>query len=185
MCEREYVGCPQCRQEADSGEVYAISYSTETIHYQLDEGGSITYDREAAYQEDHNTEDDGYGCGCGWRGVSLDENLVREDCECDQCEPPEYDEVDEDHADEDAYVTLSRGFAPDGLDELPLELRILAEDRCTWVAVMPRWRSAELFAEWSEVIDVEYEPTYSVPETLARELMPTYPAYYDREVTTA
>jgi hypothetical protein len=183
MCVEAYVGCPQCYRAADSGEVYEIRYQTETIHYYLDADGDTDYNQEPGYQEDLNAEDDGYGCECGWRGHQLDPECIREDCECSECVEPDYNEVEVEVADEDAYVTLCR--PPSNLDELPLELRVLAEDRCVWVAVMPRWRSAELFADWSHLINVEYEPSYSVPETLARELMPTYPAYDDREVCTA
>lgn len=182
MCEQEYVGCPECERAADSGDLYQIAYQRETIHYFLDDDGCISHDREPRYQEDLDSDDDGYGCECGWRGQSLAHDLSREDCECAECVPPEFDEVDDEDADEDAFVRLHT--FPTDISDLPLELQILAKDRCAWVALMPRWRSAELYAEWSNLISVDYEPR-SVCESEARELMPTYPSFDDREVCTA
>ncbi len=108
--------------------------------------------------------------------------MSREDCQCSECVEPEYDDVPPGDEDDDAFVSLVR--SPSDINELPLELRILAEDRCAWVALVPKWRSAELSADWSHLIQVDYEPS-SVSESDARELMPTYPSYDDREVCTA
>lgn len=127
--------------------------STERIEYHLDADGDIDHNTEADYSEgaiDH--EDDGYKClACGWVGASLDDECVRDDCECEDCVEPEPDDPGPDpdrivvlRRTVDARFNLVKVFG----DDVPPEFVQLWADRTTCFQPLPRWRAAELYTEY-------------------------------------
>lgn len=164
MCLEEYVGCPDCFRAADSGEVFSITYQTEAIHYFLDTDGCTSYDNEPDYQESSiQSEDDGYGCDCGWRGHSLATDCVREDCECDECNPDAAEEEGEE-PEQEVILHLAHNFPPEVDKDTPPEIRFLAKDAFTWYLAIPRWRGAELSEDYGTEVRVTLNPPFSVSD---------------------
>lgn len=179
MCEREYIGCPNCSEPADSGEVASRELMTELIRYQLDADGDINHSVEADYAGNVSHEDDGYECNaCGWTGGRLQDDCTREGCDCDECEEPEPDDPG---PDPDRIVVLRR--TTDMLfdihtvfDSPPAELVRLWENRATYFQPLPRWRAAEIYREheddWDTLLScVQVDFSFTMPDEDAYKLI--------------
>lgn len=162
MCERTYVGCPQCYRRADSGEVFQYEYVTETVRYDCNSDGEVNHNIEADYCEDHQIESGGYGCECGWRGESLDYECSDGACECGECDPDDaYSEGDE----PEELVMLVRYCAKhcEPEPDWPIEVARLFESRDIWCIAVPRWRGSEIFNDFLSVhaqldVTIAFEP---------------------------
>jgi len=178
MCEREYVACGQCSTPADELTYSERIVNAETCTYSVDDDGEVRHDT-ADYPGDMetiSTEDGHFECpNCGWCGTDLDYSCVSDDCECDECMPPEPDDEGDD-PDEIVWLVRtndSRRF--DLHDTSPPELRrLLRDDRTIDRLPMPRWRAVELWTQHIEPVGawpLEVDFTTPVTESLIEELM--------------
>lgn len=147
---------------------------TELIQYHLDSDGHVTYDEEPDYNEESDSVEDGYQClGCGWQGHELEEEVVPEDCECDECVEPD---VEEEGPDPDRIIAIVRNFDRKfAIDpNWPRELIQLANDRTTHFLPVPRWRATEIHDEHlRECPDFSFDFS-EISESVIAELMYDY-----------
>jgi hypothetical protein len=189
MCEQTHVGCPDCA--TDTSQIVAIEERQERVSYRLDEAGSIDYDTEPDYGEAY-CEDAGYECeACGWRGSSLDDEAVDESCECEQCVEPD---PEDEGPDPDKIVVLHRvtNELVEIGDDWPQELIALWADRATNFQPLPRWRAAEIQAEFltGTSIPVVVNFDFPIPDESTYEMIlpgfdPAKPNYVRKEPNDA
>lgn len=179
MCERTFIGCPNCSEPADGGSVLQRELATELIRYSLDDEGEVDRNVEPDYQGNVDVTDDGYECqACGWSGSALNEECIGDDCDCDECEEP--DPADE-GADPDRIVVLRRTtdmFFDAKLiyEDLPPEILRLWENRATFFQPLPRWRAAEIYRQyvddWDTTLNcVELDFSFTMPDEDAYKLI--------------
>lgn len=192
MCEREYVGCPNCGEPADN-EMRQRELSTELIQYHLDADGDVTHNIEPDYHGSFDTTDDGYEClACGWTGSHLDSDCTSDHCECDECVEP--DPSDE-GPDPDRIVALRRmrdGQLPDLNDfpGCPEEVQRVFANRAVTFQPLPRWRAAEIHSSFLGLHEGELPVCvdfgFQIPDEAAYDLLlpgfdPLKPDTYRKE----
>lgn len=179
MCEHTYTGCPHCEARATDG-VYERMLSTELIKYPLNEDGEQNHDLEPSYDGETDSNYDGYECSnCGWYGQSLADELVPEDCECDECNPEEPDPEDPGE-DPEEIVCIERTHDTRILidADAPEEFRILATNRSIKYLPLPRWRLVALYLDhyntWLNGRNFRVDLEREIPDHVVRDLMLDY-----------
>lgn len=157
MCEREYVGCPDCGAMVEDAIRRRVEQS-ETIEYAVDSNGDTNYDHEPSYGEPHEDSSE-YACmNCAWTGPDLDHEAVEEDCDCAECDPES--EI-ADPSDPDNIVLLVRTqhharYMPP--TDAPAEVIKLLEDRTLTFLPVRAARASEINDSLAEIpicIDLE------------------------------
>jgi hypothetical protein len=167
MCERTYIGCPNCGEPADRDMTW-FQEQCVVEHADLDAEGNIGDFGEPDFSEPHDSVS-GYKCeACGTTSNSLDEQSVSDECECRECDP-ETAITDPGNADEIVLlVRINHQTRPDlDFGDAPDEIVRLFSDRALSVVPVRAERAAYLYRElWLPGGDATVDLTTPVPTHL-------------------
>lgn len=166
MCERTYTACGGCDARVEDSIRYVTTlYYTEQRSESVDEDGDPNGQSEDYGDPDYSDQSESrlVCMECGWEGQQsgLDRECEPDDCECEECQPPDIDNLATDERGEEIVSLRRREGVPAiperEFEDWPPEITLLCTDRLRHFIPITRKRAEEIACLCRPELDIDVE----------------------------